>query len=71
MSEQKGTEAPPMTQARFSELLTQIASNAARWAGDYLSLPDEHHAPMPREAALRFTADIRRRLERIEEQARG
>lgn len=59
-----------MSNARFCRLATYIAKAAASWAGDTLVLDGRLREPVPDDVAKRFIADIRQRLDFIEEEMR-
>ncbi|UXS01143.1 hypothetical protein [Agrobacterium tumefaciens] len=57
------------TEARFSQLCAYIATNAAKWAGDTLTLPENHHRQADPAMVKRFTNEMRERLDRLDELA--
>lgn len=59
-----------MTKVWFAQMAGRIAKNAAAWSSDSLDLIDDDPEMRP-EDAFRFTADMRSRLDRIDEQARA
>ncbi|MGN7710815.1 hypothetical protein [Agrobacterium radiobacter] len=59
-----------LTEAQFAQQCAYIAKNAAAWAGDTLTLPENHHRPADANMVKRFTDEIRGRLDRLDESAR-
>jgi hypothetical protein len=58
-----------LTEAQFSAQCAFIAKSAAAWAGDALTLPERLNEPVTPAAVARFLADMRSRLDRIEDRA--
>lgn len=58
-----------LTGAEFAQACAYIARNAASWAGDSLTLPEDHAAPIAPSTVARFTDDMRERLNRLDERA--
>lgn len=58
-----------LTGAQFSMLCSYIAKNAAAWAGDCLTLSDDHAKPADPLTVARFTDGMRQRLDRLDEMA--
>lgn len=56
-----------ITHAEFSMQVSFMASNCSSWAGDCLTLPEEHAEPMRDEPVERFISNMRERLTRLEE----
>jgi hypothetical protein len=59
-----------MTNGDFAMYAMRIASRAASWAGDCMTLPDHRDRPMRQEAADRFLKDQRQLLDWIEQETR-
>jgi hypothetical protein len=55
-----------MTNAQFSQQCSYLASEAAHWAGDTLTLPETIGEPLPGHVLERFLGKFRERLDRIE-----
>lgn len=47
-----------------------IAKNSAAWAADFLTLPEQVSRPVRDDSVKRFVAEMRDRLDRIEEMHR-
>lgn len=58
-----------LTEAQFAQQCAYIAKNASAWAGDTLTLPENHHRPAEVNMVKRFTDEIRGRLDRLDEWA--
>jgi hypothetical protein len=58
-----------LTEAQFSQQCAYIAKNAAAWAADILTLPENYHREADPSNVARFTDDVRARLDRIDELA--
>ncbi|EGP57375.1 hypothetical protein Agau_C201679 [Agrobacterium tumefaciens F2] len=58
-----------LTEAQFAQQCAYIAKNAAAWAGDTLTLPENHHRPADANMVRRFTDEMRGRLDRLDEWA--
>lgn len=58
-----------LTEAQFAQQCAYIAKNAAAWAGDTLTLPENHHRPADANMVRRFTDEMRERLARLDEWA--
>lgn len=58
-----------LTEAKFAQLCAYIATNAAKWAGDMLTLPEDHNQPVDAKTVKRFTDEMRARLDRLDEMA--
>lgn len=58
-----------LTEAKFAQLCAYIAANAAKWAGDILTLPEDHQRPVDAKTVKRFTDEMRGRLDRLDEMA--
>lgn len=56
-----------MTNAEFAQQVGYVASSAAKWAADSLSLPEKIADPVTKYAMERFLEEMRGRLDRIEE----
>ncbi|MGH6774726.1 hypothetical protein [Brucella tritici] len=56
-----------LTNAQFSMQCAFIAKNAAAWAGDSLTLPEELNREIRPDTVSRFTDEIRERLDRLDE----
>lgn len=59
-------EASSMTNARFAGIVSRIAQTCSSWAGDSLSVLDWCNQPVEPEAAKRFIAEMRGRIDYIE-----
>lgn len=59
-----------MTNADFAMYAMRIASRAASWAGDCMSLQGQRDKPLRQEAADRFLKDQRQLLDWIEQETR-
>lgn len=55
-----------LTEAVFSMQCSFIAKNAAAWAGDILTLPENYSREADPKTVGRFTDDIRKRLDRLD-----
>jgi len=55
-----------ITHTQFSMQASFLASEAAKWAADVLTLPEEHGKAMGDWAMDRFLTNMRGRLDRIE-----
>lgn len=60
-----------MTHARAAMFMTYIAKNAASWAGELLTLPEQADQPVRADAMERFVADIDGRLDLFREAVRA
>jgi len=60
-----------LTEAKFAQLCAYIATNAAKWAGDMLTLPEDHNKAVDAKTVKRFTDEMRARLDRLDEMAGG
>ncbi len=60
-----------LTEAKFAQLCAYIATNAAKWAGDVLTMPEDHNKPVDPKTVKRFTDEMRGRLDRVDELAGG
>ena len=58
-----------LTTAHFSMQCAFIAKNAAAWAGDALTLPEELNQPVDVKAVARFTDKMRETLDRLDKRA--
>lgn len=59
--------APAISRQRFSQQCGFIAKNAAAWAADTLDLVQWKDQPERAETVFRFTDEMRRRLDHIDE----
>lgn len=55
-----------ITGAQFSMQCAFIAKNAASWAGDILTLPEDYNMPASPHTVARFTDEMRERLDRLD-----
>ena len=55
-----------ITHTQFSTQASYMASEAASWAADVLTLPEDHNKPMSDWALERFLDGMRARLSRVE-----
>lgn|GEM_PF-4536648 len=51
------------TEAKFAQLCAYIATNAAKWARDMLTMPKDHNQPVDAKTVKRFTDEMRARLD--------
>jgi hypothetical protein len=58
-----------LTGAEFAQQCAFLAKNAAAWAGDALELTEFHHCDADPSMVARFLAEMRSRLDRIDERA--
>jgi hypothetical protein len=58
-----------LTNAEFAMFCSYIAKNASAWAGDCLTLPENWGEPIKWGDVARFTDDVRKRLDRLDEKA--
>lgn len=58
-----------LTEAVFSMQCSFIAKNAAAWAGDMLTLPENYAREVETRTVARFTDEMRVRLDRLDEWA--
>ncbi|MFC3074967.1 hypothetical protein [Shinella pollutisoli] len=58
-----------LTEAQFSMQCAFIAKNAAAWAGDILTLPENYNRKADAKTVARFTDEMRARLDRLDEWA--
>lgn len=58
-----------LTEAIFSMQCSFIAKNAAAWAGDLLTLPEQYDTVSNPRTVARFTDDMRGRLDRLDKWA--
>ena len=58
-----------LTEAVFSMQCSFIAKNAAAWAGDILTLPENYNHKSDWVTVSRFTDEMRSRLNRLDERA--
>jgi hypothetical protein len=56
-----------MTNAQWSMQCAFLASEAAHWASDILTLPEDREKPVRPEQIERFLQTFRERLDRIDE----
>lgn len=55
-----------ITEAQFSMQCSFIAKNAAAWAGDILTLPENYNREAATNTVSRFTDEMRGRLDRLD-----
>ena len=65
----KGSQMGKLTEAQFSMQCAFIAKNAASWAGDILTNPEDYGKPADARTVARFTDEMRGRLDRLDEWA--
>ncbi len=58
-----------LTTSQFSMQCSYIAKNAAAWAGDALTLPEQLSQEVDVAAVARFTDEMRERLDRLDQWA--
>lgn len=61
----------PMTEAQFAQQLAYLAKSCAEWSASMLTLPENFHRTVDPHTVKRFTDDMRKRLDHIEEWAAG
>jgi hypothetical protein len=59
----------PLTEAEFAARCARLSANAAHWAADTLTGGHPLDTPIARDAARRYLAEMRERLDWLEEDA--